>query len=144
MQPAASRLIRDVAFNPRDDSQIATAGEDGTGLVWNTASEEVSARLFQKDEFTLRPGHNHIIQAIAFSPDGTRIATASWDRTARIWDAKSGQELLVLRGHSGEVTGVAFTAHGTNVATSSTDRTTRVWNIGPLAESQMIFASSED
>ena len=43
------------------------------------------------------------MSSAAFSPDGTRIVTASDDKTARIWDAATGKELTVLRGHEGDV-----------------------------------------
>ena len=39
------------------------------------------------------------VHSAVFSPDGTRIVTASWDKTARIWDAATGKEITVLRGH---------------------------------------------
>jgi WD40 repeat protein len=43
------------------------------------------------------------VTSAAFSPDGKRIVTASWDKTARIWDAATAKEIAVLRGHDGEV-----------------------------------------
>ena len=39
------------------------------------------------------------VMSAAFSPDGSRIVTASWDKTARIWDAATAKEIAVLRGH---------------------------------------------
>src|SRR5262249_23699625 len=68
------------------------------------------------------------LNSVAFSPDGTRLATTSTDRTARIWDARTGQELLALRGHTGEVWSVAFSPDGTRLATASRDRTARLWD----------------
>jgi hypothetical protein len=44
-------------------------------------------------------GHEHFVSSAAFSPDGGRLVTASFDRTARIWDATTGTEIKVLRGH---------------------------------------------
>src|SRR5262249_61460976 len=52
--------------------------------------------------------HEAPVVSAAFSPDGSRIVTASWDRTARIWDAASGKEIAVLRGHEGSVQSAAF------------------------------------
>ena len=45
-------------------------------------------------------GHTGEVWSAAFSPDGKRIVTGSWDRTAKVWDAGTGQELLTLKGHT--------------------------------------------
>ena len=65
--------------------------------------------------------------SVAFSPDGTRIATASADGTAKVWDAATGQELFTLVGHTRGVTSVVFSPDGTQIATGSADKTARVW-----------------
>jgi WD40 repeat protein len=63
-----------------------------------------------------------------YSSDGTRIATTSWDGTARVWDAGSGEELASLEGHEMGVWGVTFSPDGTRIATVSFDETARVWD----------------
>ena len=67
------------------------------------------------------------VAGVAFSPDGNRLATASWDQTAKAWDEQSGKELLTLRGHSNWVYGVAFSPDGKRLATAGRDGTAKVW-----------------
>jgi WD40 repeat protein len=68
------------------------------------------------------------VKDVAVNHDATRIATASDDRTARIFDARTGAALLLLKGHTGSVNSVAFSPNGLNVVTASDDGTARVWN----------------
>ena len=79
-------------------------------------------------------GHEDSVRAVRFSPDGTRIVTASVDETARIWDAGTGAELLVLRGHDGSIHSAAFSPDGTRVVTAAGDGTARVWDITNTTE----------
>ena len=66
---------------------------------------------------------------VAFSPDGTLLATASRDGTARIWDLATGTTRAVLQGHTDWLTGVAFSPDGTLLATASRDGTARIWDL---------------
>jgi WD40 repeat protein/tRNA A-37 threonylcarbamoyl transferase component Bud32 len=76
---------------------------------------------------TLR-GHSGTVVSVAFSPDGRRIVTGSFDRTAKVWDASSGKELFTLRGHSAQVRWVAFSLDGRRIVTGSLDQTAKVWD----------------
>jgi WD40 repeat protein len=68
---------------------------------------------------------------VAFSPDGRRIATAGLDQTIKIWDARTGDEVLTLRGHTDLVTCLAFSADSHQLASASVDRTVRIWDATP-------------
>ncbi|KAK0714784.1 hypothetical protein B0H67DRAFT_536753 [Lasiosphaeris hirsuta] len=74
-------------------------------------------------------GHSHSVTAVAFSPDGTTLASSSDDRTVRLWDVATGEHQRTLEGHSHSVTAVAFSPDGTTLASSSDDRTVRLWDV---------------
>ena len=65
---------------------------------------------------------------VAWSPDGTRLATGSDDWTVRIWNPTTGQTTPTLTGHTNRVTAVAWSPDGTHLATTSRDETVRIWN----------------
>jgi hypothetical protein len=73
-------------------------------------------------------GHAGAVGSAAFSPDGTRIVTASFDHTARVWDAKTGAALATLSGHTDTVYSAAFSPDGTRIVSASRDNTARVWD----------------
>jgi WD40 repeat protein len=67
------------------------------------------------------------VHSAAFSADGSRIVTASWDKTARIWDAATTKEIAVLRGHDDWVHSAAFSRDGSRIVTA-TDNIARIWD----------------
>ena len=72
-------------------------------------------------------GHSDLVGALAFSPDGARLATGSRDNTVRIWDLATGTVVRTLDGHEGSVSAVAWSSDGALIATASHDRTARVF-----------------
>ena len=74
------------------------------------------------------------VDSAAFSPDGSRIVTASRDKTAKVWDAKSGAEILTLKGHTDRVTSASFSPDGSRIVTASVDKTAKVWDAKSGAE----------
>jgi WD40 repeat protein/tRNA A-37 threonylcarbamoyl transferase component Bud32 len=85
-------------------------------------------RLCHGDRLTLR-GHADEVSGLAFSPDGKRLGSAGRDRTIKIWDAATGQELHSLDQHTSWVTGVAFLPDGQRLVSASLDRTVRTWDV---------------
>jgi hypothetical protein len=73
-------------------------------------------------------GHLDWVYACAFSPDGSRIVSASRDRTPRIWDAGSGAELATLAGHGDDIVACAHPPDGARIASASLDRTLGIWD----------------
>lgn len=94
---------------------------------------------------TLR-GHADAVYEVAYEPTSTRrLASASLDGTARVWDTASGTPVCVLVGHEDKVTGVTWSKGGEWLATASVDRTARVWHVRaqlPLASAATLRASA--
>ncbi len=108
--------------SPRGDLLVSTPRNYDTGSqvaeIWDWSTGRHLRTL---------AGHSGSVTRAAFSPDGSRLATASTDGTVRVWDPSTGEQLLVLRGHDGRVSSVAFDRDGSRLASMSADGTVRVW-----------------
>jgi len=108
------------------DGRVASSGEDARIALWRPGEGEPVA------VFT---GHKAPVVALAVSPDGALLASASWDHTARLWPLSKDASgaVRVLEGHKGNVNGIAFTPDGQSVVTAGYDATLRIW---PVAGSE--------
>ena len=106
---------------------IATASHDKTARVWEVegGQERACLKHFGVSSMDAQRTIPFAVLDVAFSPDGTLIATAVADKTARLWEV-GGRELLRCR-HDGHVGAVAFSPDGKLLATASNDKTARLW-----------------
>ena len=97
-----------------------------------SAGDDFSVRLWARDAASSRILGYHLgkVVRLAMSPDGTRVASASWDGTARIWWLRGDRAPIEIKGHSSGVNDVAFSPDGTRLYTASSDGTIRVWDSG--------------
>ncbi|MDZ8090213.1 MAG: WD40 repeat domain-containing protein, partial [Nostoc sp. DedQUE12b] len=79
---------------------------------------------------------------VAFSPDGKTIASASGDKTVKLWNAATGKEIITLNGHSDYVFSVAFSPDGKTIASASADNTVKLWNMYPNHLKNLIISGS--
>jgi len=105
-----------IAFSS-NDGLVAVAGRDDAGHLWLPDGEH---------HLALR-GHANGVEAIAFAGDGLTIATASHDRTVRLWDITTGQQRAILAGHTDSVLCLAFSPDGGTLVSGSQDGTVRFW-----------------
>ena len=73
-------------------------------------------------------GHKNCVLRVAFSPDGTMIASSSYDNTIKLWNLE-GRVLKTFEGHEDWVNSVSFSPDGTMIASGSNDKTIRLWTI---------------
>ena len=107
----------DASIHP-DGRHLASASGDEI-IIW----DEVTRR-----EQPVLKGHAGNVSAIAFSPDGSRIASASYDQTVKLWDAGTGRLERTLQGHRYTVYCVAFDPAGQRLASGSEDQDIRLWD----------------
>src|SRR5712692_5667762 len=118
---AAEQVLRfhDGAVNAAaflTDGRIATSGEDARIAIWTPGAPQPSMVL---------AGHTAPVVALSVSPDGTTLASASWDHTARLWPLGGGAPRLI-EGHAQNVNGVAFAPDGRALVTAGYDATLRI------------------
>ncbi|KAJ5768875.1 hypothetical protein N7520_003434 [Penicillium odoratum] len=89
-------------------------------------------------------GHSGSITAVASSPDGKKIASASEDHTAILWNTEIGSEHRALTGHTGSLTALSFSPDSQQIITASKDRTVRLWDVstGSTLNTFECYASS--
>ena len=113
-----------VTFSP-DGDRLATGREDGSVIVWDTATWQETLTL---------SGHTSAITDLAFSPDGLRLAAGSEDGQVSVWDLEASaagstnNQALTLSGHTDYLNSIVFSSDGSRLATASVDDRAIIWD----------------
>jgi WD40 repeat protein len=136
--------ILDLSMSP-DGTRLVTASGDRTARIWSipplAAARSGRARVWSS-QVTL-VGHKAWVRSAEFSPFGVLVLTGSYDRTARVWDAQTGECLVVQSGHQGTINAARFQASGYLMATAGADASADVWMTGNVQTPRIWLAARD-
>jgi len=134
------RHVYRAAFSPDGKRLAATPAHYEGGDLGNAVKlwEVESGR-----ELLTLQGHAAVPTAVAFSRDGNRLASGSWDSTVTVWDANTGQAICTLAGHTGAVDSVAFSPDGRRLVSGSYDLTVKVWDLNAAKETHSLSGHTQ-
>lgn len=102
------------------DTKAASGGDDFAITLWDLEGAMAPVRL---------EGHKGQVAALAVSPDGSLLASASWDGSVGLWSLPAGENVGMMTGHGAVVNDVAFAPSGVALYSASADGTVRVWDV---------------
>ena len=148
--------IEDIQFSP-DNKLLAVAGSIGVWIYDVDTDEEIGIPLLTGapltehifkglhtfEELALLTGHTASVTSVAFSPDGSLLASGSLDTTIRLWNVSNFMLNRTITGHTGAVNDVAFSPDGLTLVSASLDKTVGIWSPSS-GEEKMRFMDHTD
>ncbi|KAJ5678676.1 WD domain-containing protein [Penicillium macrosclerotiorum] len=134
-----TRAVRDLDFGlPQGvpGALLASCSSDLTIKLWNAADGYKNIRTLQ--------GHDHIVSAVRFIPNGSLLASASKDMDVRLWDVTNGYCVKTIQGHTAWVRDICPSIDGKFLLSTGDDMTVRLWDISAKPENKLVCFGHEN
>jgi len=122
---------------------LEVLGQQGTREAYTPEALNVFQEARAADAGLMGIAGRLAFRSAEFSPNGQRLLAASADKTARIWDARTGVQISVLSGHAGRLKGATFSSDGRLILTCSVDNTVRIWDAATGREIRRLNGHTE-